>query len=183
MLSQHAYELIKPKLADQTAFLAEAVREVMRSNPALEAEELDTARREVLRAERSAYIGLLRDGVISTDSYEQLVAQIDAILDNEEGPLWFVTQDALPQRLRLSASDQVDVEELQVQKGAACDGVTLGEAGWPRNLVIASVKRGAQVILPRGDTQIEAGDILVAVGDQHAIQTARGLCQIKQDTL
>jgi Trk K+ transport system NAD-binding subunit len=94
-----------------------------------------------------------------------------------------VTQDALPQRLRLSASDQVDVEELKVEKGAVCDGVTLGEAGWPRNLVIASVKRGAQVILPRGDTQIEAGDILVAVGDQHAIQTARGLCQIKQDTL
>jgi CPA1 family monovalent cation:H+ antiporter len=183
LLSQHAWETIKPKLADQTAFLAEAVREVMRSNPALEAEELDTARREVLRAERSAYIGLRRDGVISEDSYEQLVAQVDTVLDDESGPLWFVSQEALPQRLRLSASEQVDVEELQVEKGSVCDQKTLGEVAWPRNLVIASLKRGAQVILPRGDTQIEAEDILVAVGDQNAIQTARSLCQIKQDAL
>ena len=47
----------------------------MAANPSIEAEVLDTARRELLRAERSALLGLRRDGIISDDVYEELTAR------------------------------------------------------------------------------------------------------------
>jgi len=46
----------------------------------LEAEEIDTARREVLRAQRSALLGLRHDGVISDDVFDQLSVEIDGLL-------------------------------------------------------------------------------------------------------
>jgi hypothetical protein len=55
----------------------------MISDPAVEAEELDTARREALRAQRSALRGLLRDGVISESSYALLLDEVDSALMQE----------------------------------------------------------------------------------------------------
>jgi len=96
LLSHHAWETLKPKLKEQDALLVDAVREVMHADPELEAEELDTARREILRAQRSAFMGLLRDGVISDDVYEKLTSEIDIALEEGGGPFWFVPQEALP---------------------------------------------------------------------------------------
>jgi monovalent cation:H+ antiporter, CPA1 family len=90
LLSGYAYETLKPDLDKRIAALTDAAREVLQSSPALGAEELDTARREVLRAQRSAVAGLLRDGVISQDIYEQLTAEVDAVLVGERytpGPI------------------------------------------------------------------------------------------------
>jgi len=52
----------------------------------VEAEELDTARREALRAQRSALTGLLHDSVISEETYSQLVGEVDAALTEEHVP-------------------------------------------------------------------------------------------------
>ena len=60
--------------------MVEAVREVLTSDPTVEAEELDTAHRESLRAQRSALRGLIRDGVISDETYAYLVNEIDTAL-------------------------------------------------------------------------------------------------------
>ncbi len=46
-------------------------------------EELDTAYREALRAQRTALIGLLRDGVISEETYSLLVGEVDEALMDE----------------------------------------------------------------------------------------------------
>jgi uncharacterized protein YaaQ len=62
------------------------VKEVIVSDPAMEAEELDTARREVLRAQRGALTGLLRDGVVSEETFSQLVGEVDAALNEEYLP-------------------------------------------------------------------------------------------------
>jgi uncharacterized protein YaaQ len=48
----------------------------------LEAQELFTARREMLRAQRSSLATLRRDGVISDMSYEELVTEIDASIES-----------------------------------------------------------------------------------------------------
>ena len=47
------------------------------------AEELDTAYRERLHAQRNAILGLRRDGVISEESFEKLVAEAGAELLSE----------------------------------------------------------------------------------------------------
>lgn len=83
LLSEHTWQKLSPLLQKQNDALVDAVREVMISDPAVEAEELDTARREALRAQRSALRGLLRDGVISESSYSLLLDEVDSALMQE----------------------------------------------------------------------------------------------------
>ena len=81
LISEHTWQIIIPALDRQAVQLVEQVREIAASNPAVEAEELDTARREGLRAQRTALTGLLRDGMIAEDVFAELVGEVDAALD------------------------------------------------------------------------------------------------------
>jgi CPA1 family monovalent cation:H+ antiporter len=83
LLSEHTWQRLSPLLQKRNDQMVEAVREVMVSDPAVEAEEIDTARREALRAQRSALRGLLRDGVISEASYVLLLDEVDSALMQE----------------------------------------------------------------------------------------------------
>jgi CPA1 family monovalent cation:H+ antiporter len=84
LLSEHTWQRLSPMLEKQNDARVDAVREIMVSDPAVEAEELDTARREALRAQRSALRGLLRDGVISESSYSLLLDEVDSALMQED---------------------------------------------------------------------------------------------------
>jgi CPA1 family monovalent cation:H+ antiporter len=86
LISEHTWERLAPLLERQNAGLVAAVKEVMASDPAVEAEELDTARREALRTQRSALTGLLHDSVISEEVYSQLIGEVDAALAEEYLP-------------------------------------------------------------------------------------------------
>jgi hypothetical protein len=60
------------------------MRQAIRSAPEVEAEELDTTLRELLRAQRSALAGLRHDGVLSDEAFESLVADVDSRLASGE---------------------------------------------------------------------------------------------------
>ena len=177
LVSAPVWEKLKPKLQEQIALLADAVRELLRVEPALESEELETTRREILRAQRSAYLGMRGDGVISEEIYENLSAEIDAALEDGGGPFWFVPQDSLPHRLKDGLGGNADVEEIRVESGAPCDGMLVKDVQWPEHFVIASLRRDTQVLIPRGDTVLCDGDVLTVVGEAAAIQETRRLCQ------
>lgn len=83
LISEHTWQTLSPVIQEQNDKLVDGVREVMKSDPAVEAEELDTARREALRAQRSALRGLLRDGVITEENYSLLVGEVDTALMDE----------------------------------------------------------------------------------------------------
>lgn len=88
LIAMPVWEALQSQLADRVDQQARQVRELVKSSPELEAEELNTARRELLRAERSALSGLLRDGVISKDVFDQLAADVDGnLVSLEEVPL------------------------------------------------------------------------------------------------
>ncbi|RPI34959.1 MAG: Na+/H+ antiporter [Chloroflexota bacterium] len=80
LLSEHSWQNLSPILKEHNQSLLGAVNEAMKADPLVEAEELDTARREYLRAQRSVLTSLLKDGVISDDTYSQLVSEVDAAL-------------------------------------------------------------------------------------------------------
>lgn len=86
LISEHTWGRLAPLMERQNQGLVAAVKEVMVSDPAVEAEELDTARREALRAQRSALTGLLHDSVISEEVYSQLVGEVDAAMTEEHLP-------------------------------------------------------------------------------------------------
>jgi len=96
LISEHTWQRLAPVLERQNDTLVEAVKQVITSDPTVEAEELDTAHREALRAQRSALTGLLRDGVIYEETYSQLVGEVDAAL-TEQSFNW-------PELLRLGTS-------------------------------------------------------------------------------
>ncbi len=81
LISSHAWDLIKPQMAAQVDALSSEARKMIKSAPHIEAQELETARREGLRAQRSALMGLRHDGVISQDVFDELAVDIDALLE------------------------------------------------------------------------------------------------------
>lgn len=83
LVSEHTWQRLAPIMERRNDALVEAVKQVITSNPTVEAEELDTAHREALRAQRSALTGLLRDGVISEEIYSQLVGEVDSALTEQ----------------------------------------------------------------------------------------------------
>jgi monovalent cation:H+ antiporter, CPA1 family len=177
LVSAPVWEKLKPKLQEQIALLADAVRELLRVEPALESEELDTTRREILRAQRAAYLGMRGDGVISEEVYENLSAEVDAALEDGGGPFWFVPQDSLPHRLKDGLTGNAEVEDILVELGSICHGMMVKDVTWPEHFVIASLRRGTQVLIPKGDTVLCEGDILTVVGEAAAISETRRLCQ------
>jgi CPA1 family monovalent cation:H+ antiporter len=177
LISTPAWERIKPKLQTQTALLADSVRQLLRVEPKLESEELELARREILRAQRSAYLGMHSDGVISEEIFETLTSEIDAALDDEDEEFWYVPQESLPQRLNEGLSGSATVSDVVVESGAACDGLQVMDIQWPKHFVIASIKRGNQVIIPKGNTIILANDLLTMVGENSSIEGARQFCE------
>lgn len=81
LFSRHSWERVRPVLRDRVEVLAQAVQETLKRAPELEAEELVTARREELRAQRGMLTDLSRDGVISEETHDKLGAEIDAALE------------------------------------------------------------------------------------------------------
>ena len=80
MISEHTWQKLSVLMEKKNDALMDAVKQVMTSEPEVEAEELDTAYREALRAQRTALTGLLRDGVITIDTHSQLVSEVDEAL-------------------------------------------------------------------------------------------------------
>jgi CIC family chloride channel protein len=80
------------------------------------------------------------------------------------------------QAVRLDATTGAHVEELSIALGAPCDGRRIREVAWPHDCVVASVRRGREVILPHGDTLLQAGDTLVIVAEEPARETLHTLC-------
>jgi len=86
------------------------------------------------------------------------------------------------QQVRLGAFSGVDVQETVVQPGAPCDGKAVRDVAWPRDCVIASVRRGSRLFIPRGETILKAGDALVFVAEGEARRLVEILCQKEKVT-
>jgi len=83
------------------------------------------------------------------------------------------------QQVRLGSTTDATVEEVEVVAGAPCDGKRVAEVAWPRACVLASVRRAGRVMLPRGDTVLRAGDVVVAVTEGEARLEVRALCAVR----
>jgi CPA1 family monovalent cation:H+ antiporter len=83
LISSHTWETLRPLVEQRLQALTEAVQEALANAPEMEVEQLIAARRESLRAQRGTLAALRRDGVISDETYEELVAEIDLALDSE----------------------------------------------------------------------------------------------------
>jgi CPA1 family monovalent cation:H+ antiporter len=81
-ISKNTWDFLKPILEERLEALTSAVQEALHTVPDLEAQELSTARREMLRAQRGMLGTLRRDGVISDRTFEDLIVEVDAALES-----------------------------------------------------------------------------------------------------
>jgi len=161
MISSHAWERLKPFVTQRAAALAETARSTMRADPALEAEELDTGWRELLRAQRSSFLSLRRDGVISEDAFDTLTTEIDAQLAEGTVPLPGANETG-PEFL-----------EVTVPPSARAAGKAISELRLPRSAVLVSILRGDEVIIPRGDTRLRPGDVVTTLCESKSTHAIR----------
>lgn len=71
----------------------------------------------------------------------------------------------------------VRVDEMTIEDNAPCADKRVRDVAWPRESVVASVRRGRQVTVPYGDTLLRPGDVLVLVAEGEARDALRRLCQ------
>jgi len=83
LISLHTWERVQPILRDRSEALAKSVQELLQSSPSLEADEVLSARKEELRAQRDMLAKLRRDGVLTDVTFEHLVAEVDAAMELE----------------------------------------------------------------------------------------------------
>jgi CPA1 family monovalent cation:H+ antiporter len=80
LISEHTWQNLSPLMKKKNDILMDEVKQVMISEPEVEAEELDTAYRESLRAQRTTLTGLLHDGIISEETHSRLIGEVDEAL-------------------------------------------------------------------------------------------------------
>ena len=83
-------------------------------------------------------------------------------------------------QIRLGTYDGVSIQEVVIEKGAPCAGKRVKEVPWPHDCVLATLRRGRQVLLPHGDTTLRPGDVLVAVAEGEAKEEVRKLCTVQE---
>jgi CPA1 family monovalent cation:H+ antiporter len=163
MLSSHTWEKLKRSVTGEASILAEKVRGMLLADPVLEAEELETGWRELLRAQRSSLFDLRHDGVISDDVFEQLSTEVDAQLS--EG------YPSLPEE----AETRTQFLEITVPDDSLAIGKTIAELGIPCTAVLVSIQRGDETIIPRGDTLVHAGDVVTTLCERESIAPVKHL--------
>lgn len=88
--------------------------------------------------------------------------------------LRFVRRGTIHSVVTFSDSD-AEAIELEVGPKSPAIGKTLADLRLPHSLIIGGVQRGSSSFVPRGNTQIEAGDHLILIALPEAIATAEKL--------
>ena len=79
-------------------------------------------------------------------------------------------------RLGAFSGGDVRVFEFPIEPGSPCDGKRVKEIPWPPDCLVASLRRGRNVIIPHGDTVLDAGSTLVVVTEGGAEKYVARLC-------
>jgi CIC family chloride channel protein len=83
-------------------------------------------------------------------------------------------------QVRLGVLSGVTVDEITIEPGAPCAGKRINEIRWPRESVLATVRRRQKVIFLHGDVILHPGDTLVAVVDESAREELNRLCSSQE---
>jgi len=120
------------------------------------------------RAQTGRLVGLLRRGDI-------VRAYSHATLD-QEARLSKVDRVRLQQRMGAAGVTEnvsTSVVEIKLREHHVAVGRTIKALDLPSHTLIASVRRGGRVLIPRGDTRLEAGDVLIALATEGEVQALR----------
>ncbi len=82
-------------------------------------------------------------------------------------------ETARPDVVALLASSRPQEAVLEATLGGAANRQTIASLGLPRDCLVILIRRGDDVLVPRGDTRLVAGDRLTLLGRSDAVAAAR----------
>jgi chloride channel protein, CIC family len=68
---------------------------------------------------------------------------------------------------------QAEFVEVSIASGSHVVGLTIAELNLPRAAVLVSIRRGHELVIPHGDTQLEAGDVVTALCELEWVDKVR----------
>jgi CIC family chloride channel protein len=80
---------------------------------------------------------------------------------------------------RIEELSGLETAEIRIVKGSSCDSHRMSEIPWPRDCIIAAIRKGKRAIIPHGDALLHAGDVIVVVTEKHVLAEIRRLCTDK----
>ena len=70
--------------------------------------------------------------------------------------------------------ERIHIMEISIMKGSSIAGKKLWELNFPKEIIIGCILRGDQSLIPRGDTRIIEGDVLLIItSDQRKLEQIR----------
>ena len=151
LISSHTWENIRDVVWNRVEALTEAVQDALHDSPELEIEELVTARQRELRAQRSMLGDLRYEGVISDESHDELVAEIDQALETGiEGWAQRILADHIVPNVRSILFVVIQQKDLESTSSAlATQGIPVthisssgGYLKKPNNLLLVGIPEG-----------------------------------------
>ena len=86
VISPKVWERLSSQLSEDVKAMREHLSDLLEAHPELADFELNVARSEMLRAQRSILLDLRREGTLSEEAFEELAVEIDEALDEHEPP-------------------------------------------------------------------------------------------------
>lgn len=69
---------------------------------------------------------------------------------------------------KLGQVSGLHVQEIQIMPDSICEGRRMQQIPWPADSLVVSIRRGSCVMIPHGDNELRAGDILVIAMEESA---------------
>ncbi len=120
-----------------------------------------------LAVERMASLGVGRLPVVSETDPTKLVGMFrrETAVKAYHHALADVTETELRQkRQRIWARPDTEFFEFHIPAGSMADGRPVKEVHWPAGCTLVAIRRGRAVLVPEGDTQLLADDIVTGFG-------------------
>jgi CIC family chloride channel protein len=120
-----------------------------------------------LALERMASLGVGRLPVVSETDPTTLVGMFrrETAVKAYHHALSDVTETELQRkRQRLWARPDAEFFEFHIPAGSMADGRQVKEVHWPAGCTLVAIRRGRAVLVPEGDTQLQADDIVTGFG-------------------
>ena len=120
-----------------------------------------------LALERMASLGVGRLPVVAEEDPLRLVGMFrrETAVKAYHFALQEVTESVLQQkRQQLWARPGAEFFEFHIPADSVADGRLLREVDWPTGCTLVSIRRGRSVLIPEGNTELQAEDVVTAFG-------------------
>jgi len=132
---------------------------------------------------RMASMGIGRLPVLSDQGDRRVIGmfrRVSVVKAYEQALSMSKGRELYRERNRIRSQPGADFFELTVDEGSGAANRAIAEVTWPEDIVLVSIRRGTQVLVPHGDTTIRINDVLTVFGTQESENQVKELTEANE---